>query len=160
MLKWMGILLIAFCAVYAALKTADGGKKRLEIYEALISFVMELRDGITCLRLPLDELYARCSLVTLTSRGFPAMLTQYGWAEALKRSGIAEMLDERSLAALCELGTLLGKSGTAEQEEACNYCVTRLRESFTQVRTESPKKTKMASSLCLIGGVAIIIMLL
>ena len=160
MLKWTGMILIAFCAVLAAVKTAESGKKRLEIYEALISFVMELRDGITCLRLPLCELYERCSSDALISRGFPSMLSQCGWEDALKRSGIADMLDERSLAALCELGARLGRSGTQEQEEACNYCISRLQTGFAEIRTDAPKRTRMASSLCLLGGVAIIIMLM
>lgn len=160
MLKWTGMILIAACAVFAALKTADNGKKRLEIYEGLISYITELRDGITRLRLPLGELYMRCSSDVLTSPGFPSMLERFGWADALKLSGIAEMLDERSFAALCELGAVIGKSDAAEQENACNYCISRLQTSFSEIRTDAPKKTRMTSSLCLLGGVAIIIILL
>lgn len=160
MLKVIGLSLIITGAFGTALWNVRFQKQRLKINEAMLDIILYIRNRIMFFHEDLNDIYQSYENDVLQKCGFLCELSEGDFIYALNKSRIKDSFDDRTGAALWEFGKKLGKSGIDEQISNCDYCIEVLEKRIACLQEEIPKKSKTYSSLCIIAGLAAVLLLI
>jgi len=160
MLKTAGLILIIIGSLGGSLWNASYQKQRLYINESILDFIIYIKHRIHFFHESLDEVYSSYENEYLQKRGFLTAITDTGFNRALTQSGIDECFDKKTVSVLRNFGKKLGKTGIEEQIANCNSCIEQLQFSLEKLRKETPERIKMYSSLSIIGGLGISLLLI
>lgn len=143
---------------------ASGRRKRL-LEQALEALKM-LRMQIVSLLEPLAEALRQSefSLFAATAGRLPECPSaSEAWKSVLsretRRGGIADSLQKRELDALERLFERLGESGRAAQDDAIRACIASIEEALNEARTKSEQADRLCTSMGLLLGLTIAVLL-
>jgi stage III sporulation protein AB len=135
-------------------------KKRIERGEALRALIAHISREIECFRTPLENIYSSFSSEVLEKNAFLQKVRVSGLERALEGERTAFCFDEKSFVALVNFTEFLGKSEYSDQTARCKYILSVLDEDLKIKRENYPKNRKMYSSLGILAGIMIVILLL
>ncbi|MBQ3100846.1 MAG: stage III sporulation protein AB [Clostridia bacterium] len=160
MLKTLGIILILSGSFGGAVRNVKFQKNKLYINEAFLDFITYVRNRIFFFHENLNDVYNSYENCYLQKNGFINLIPEVGFGEALRLSGAIECFDKKMQSVLLNFGSRLGKSGVDEQLANCDSCTQQLEQYIEKMRIEIPNKIKMYSSLSVISGLGISLMLI
>ena len=160
MLKILGLILIISGSFGGSLWNAHYQKQRLLINESILDFVLYIKNRIHFFHENLVDIYSSYENDYLQKTGFLTAIGDLGFNEALEISGTNDFFDKKVISVLNNFGKKLGKTGVEEQILNCDGCIEQLQQSINKLRTETPDKIKMYSSLSVIAGLGISLLLI
>ena len=159
-IKYIGLFLIFIVCTFFGSGLALAEKKRIERSEALRALIAHISREIECFRTPLENIYSSFSSEVLEKNAFLQKVRISGLECALEGEMSAFCFDEKSFAALVNFTEFLGKSEYSDQTARCKYILSVLDEDLKIKRENYPKNRKMYSSLGILAGIMIVILLL
>ncbi|MBQ5601325.1 MAG: stage III sporulation protein AB [Clostridia bacterium] len=159
-IKYIGLFLIFIVCTFFGSGLALAEKKRIERSEALRALIAHISREIECFRTPLENIYSSFSSEVLEKNAFLQKVRISGLECALEGEMSAFCFDEKSFAALVNFAEFLGKSEYSDQTARCKYILSVLDEDLKIKRENYPKNRKMYSSLGILAGIMIVILLL
>ena len=160
MLKMIGLILIITGSFGFSLWNASYQKRRLCINESILDLVLYIKNRILFFHENLNDIYYSYENDYLQKSGFLTALSELGFNEALKSSGTNDYFDNKVIFILYNFGKRLGKTGVEEQISNCDSCIEQLQHSIEKLRAETPDKIKMYSSLSIIAGLGVALLLI
>ena len=159
-IKYMGLFLIFIACTFSGFGLALAEKRRIERSEALRTFIAYISREIECFRTPLENIYSSFLSEVLEKNGFLQKVRSLGLKSALEGEKLIFSFSEKSFGALVNFSDFLGKSEYTDQIARCKYILSVLDEDLKICREAYPKNKKMYSSLGILAGIMIVILLL
>lgn len=159
-IKYIGLFLIFIVCTFFGSGLALAEKKRIERSDALRALIAHISREIECFRTPLENIYSSFSSEVLEKNAFLQKVRVSGLECALEGEMSTFCFDEKSFAALVNFAEFLGKSEYSDQTARCKYILSVLDEDLKIKRENYPKNRKMYSSLGILAGIMIVILLL
>ena len=160
MLKIFGLILILSGAFGGAVWNVRFQKNRMYLNEALLDLIIYIRNRINFFHENLNDVYSSYENAILQKNGFINLIPEVGFNDALRHSGAIEAFDKKMQSVLINFGNILGKSGVEEQLANCDSCIEQLERCLEKIQRELPDKIKMYSSLSVISGFGVALMLI
>lgn len=154
--KWLGVGVILCCGIFAGVFFAAFERRRLAQAEGFLSLLRMIRLQIDCFSMPLSRILAECDIEVLRACGVSAPPADF---KTLLREAKL-YLSEEICRLLTDFGGRLGGSYREEQLRCCDFYLARLAPYCDALRTELPKRERMALLLPPALSVALILLLL
>ena len=154
--KWLGVGVILCCGIFAGIFFAAFERRRLAQAEGFLSLLRVIRLQIDCFSMPLSRILAECDIEVLRACGVSAPPADF---KTLLREAKL-YLSEEICRLLTDFGGRLGGSYREEQLRCCDFYLARLAPYCDTLRTELPKRERMALLLPPALSVALILLLL
>ncbi len=158
--KYIGMVFIFVCTTLIGNGLAVAEKRKIEQSEALRAMIAHISREIECFKTPLDTIYFSYSNALLEKNGFLDMVRKKSLKCALEERGNVFCYKEDTYKSLLVFADFLGKSECSDQLSRCKYILSLIDEDLKKSREAYPKNRKMYSSLGVLAGVMIIILLL
>lgn len=159
-IKYIGLFLIFIVCTFLGSGLALAEKRRIERSEGLRALISHISREIECFRTPLENIYSSFSSEALEKNAFLEKVRLSGLKSALEGEKSMFCFSEKSFATLLNFAELLGKSEYSDQTVRCKYILSVLDEDLKICRENYPKNRKMYSSLGILAGIMIVILLL
>ena len=153
MLKLLGIIIIGVCSVYGAYYSIMKNAKKTEYHEELLRFIKFIRLCIVNYRMPLSEIEKRYD----GKKKFNIINHSERCEED---SEFREYLDKESQKAVISFSSVIGKVPLEDEKRECDILIDLLKKKTDSVKENLPKKSKIESSLFVLGGIGLIITVL
>ena len=155
--KFIGIVLILCCGVLAGLAFAAFERRRCRQAEGFLSLLRHIRLQIDCFSIPVVQILDSCDTRILIDCGTEA--TKLPDFNALLH-GTRLYVPEEMCRLLVDFGAQLGSSYREEQLRCCDYFLERLIPCCDALRTELPKRERMALILPIAVSAMLVLLLL
>jgi stage III sporulation protein AB len=158
--KYAGMITVFICCTLLGNGLAVSEKRRLERSEALRDLFYFIYREIECFRTPLGDIYMKCSSEKLSKIGFIADMRNESLRYALENMKESLSYKEETVEALLDFAEGLGKSEYSDQVSRCKYVISIMDDDLKRSREAYPKNRKMCTSLGLLSGIMIIILMI
>ncbi len=155
-----GSLLLVLLSLYGCYSFSVLEEKRVRQTEGFLLFLRYIRTKISCFRTTVEDIYASFENQALAECGFLDALRQDGFAAALAKARPQLYLDEEELRLLYTFSEALGQSYSEEEVALCDYAASEMEKAMEKRRTEAPRRTRVAHSLVMTGGLTLVFLLL
>ena len=155
--RYLASALIVVISVYIAYQIQRYGANKIGFYHALVEFVSYIKNQILYFRTPTDKIISEFNSSVLERYGFLSLVEKGDWRSAAETNGF---LDPDTKELMYKFGSKLGKSTAEDQIANCDYTLDVLNKYLSEYKTEIPKKYKAYSSLAVIFGFMILILLI
>ncbi len=155
-----GSLLLVGLSLYGAYSFTLLEHRRVRQTEGFLLLIRYIRTQIACFRPTLGEIYDSFENRALLECGFLAALRERGFSSALRDTRPALYLDEEELKLLATFADEIGRSYSSEELALCDYTAREMEKAMEKRREEAPRRTRVASSLMMTGGLALVFLLL
>lgn len=157
--KYIGMLLIFLFTTLVGNGLAISEKRKIEQGEALRALIAHISREIECFKTPLDKIFSSFSNPILEKNGFLNNARERSLGDALNESGNIFCFKEETYKMVVNFGDFLGKSDCSDQLSRCKYILSLIDEELKKCKEAYPKNRKMYSSLGVLSGIMIIILL-
>lgn len=157
--KYIGMALVLIFTTLVGNGLAIAEKRRIEQSEALRALIAHITREIECFKTPLDSIFSSFSNKILERIGFLDKVTEGSLKVALSGSENLFCFKEETCKKLLGFADFLGKSDSADQISRCKYVLSLIDDDIKKSRDQYPKNRKMYSSLGVLFGIMIIILL-
>ncbi len=154
--KLISYVIIIGISLYIANAIKKQGEGKIFFCQAMIDFITYIKSQISYFCTPTKELIDGYNNDILEKCGFLSMIKANDWSTAISHS---KMLDSRGKSILVAFSSKLGKTSADEQIENCDFAIESLNAILSEYKAEIPKKYKAYSSLAVIVGLMILILL-
>lgn len=158
MYKYIGLAILFLSSVCIGQTTANTYKTSVKQMEAFIQFIKYIKSQIEHYNTSYPDIFAKYTNPILEKNGFINTLRSSDWKSALDKSIFN--FDNNVKDILYSFGNELGKSLKDEQLINCTYTIEQLEIHYNNNKSELPKKTKLCTSLSLMAGLSIVIILI
>lgn len=159
--KILGFLLLGTAILCFCLEYIRRQQRKWAQTEGFLQLCRHLRGQISCYALPISDAVLPLQIEALEECGvLPLLKEGVDFPQALERSKGELCLEPAALDALYAFGAGLGKSYREEQIALCDYTAEELEKAARQARRDCPRREKLAGSLCLTGGLALLVLFL
>ncbi len=150
MYRYTAIFIILLISLYTALCITRYGREKISFHIAVIDFITYVKQQITFFCTPTNKLIEEYHDTKLRESGI------------FSSDGIEAnvYLDARGKKLLKDFFARLGKSSAEDQIASCDYTIEGLNALLTEYRSDIPKKYKVYSTLTLIAGSMLLILLI
>ncbi len=160
LLRVCGSCLLIGLSLYGAYSFTLLENRRVRQTEGFLLLIRYIRTQIACFRPTLGEIYGSFENRTLAECGFLTALRRDGFSAALRDTRPTLYLDEEELKLLASFGEELGHSYSDEELALCDYTVSEMEKAMEKRKEEAPRRTRVASSLMMTGGLALLFLFL
>lgn len=157
MFKYIGLAVLFLSAVYIGQITAGIYKSAIRQIESFILFIKYIKSQIEYYNTPYPEIYNKFTNDTLEKCGFINRIRAGDWRSAI--SGTSFNFDDNTKELLLNFGNEIGKSHKDDQINNCKYIIEQLEIHYITYKSELPKKIKLCTSLSMMAGLSIVIIL-
>ena len=155
--KYIGLSLVIAVALYLAVMIKRYAENKERFYIAIYAFIGYIKNQIEYFCTPTYEFIEGYTDPFLEDCGFLRALEGNRWDRAVAE---CRYTDEQTKKLLLDFGTRLGRSHRDEQIANCEYTMDRVNEKLELCRNEKRGKYKAYSSLVIILGFMIVILLI
>ncbi len=157
--KYIGMALVLIFTTLVGNGLAIAEKRKVEQSEALRALIAHIYREIECFKTPLDGIFSSFSNKTFEKIGFLDKVVKGSLKDALSGGENLFCFKEETYKKLLAFADFLGKSDSADQISRCKYILSLMDEDIKKSRDQYPKNRKMYSSLGVLSGIMIIILL-
>ena len=154
----LGSLLLLGLSLYGCYSFSRLEEKRVRQTEGFLLLLRYMRTRISCFRTAREDIYASFENRALSECGFLCALRAHGFAAALERMRPQLYLEELRL--LSSFGEELGQGYSEEEVILCEGAIKEMEQAMEKRRSEAPRRTRVAHSLVMTGGLALVFLLL
>lgn len=155
--KYIGICMVIGISLYASYCIKRQGENRIQCYSAICDMIEYIKNQIEYFCTPTEDLMRTYSNEFLEKSGFIRDLERNDWSVAIENN---KYIDEHSKTVLEDFSRKLGKSSKEQQIANCEYAIAALSKKYEVCKDEIPKRIKAYSTLAVIVGFMIIIMVI
>lgn len=155
-----GSLLLVGLSLYACYSFSLLEERRVRQTEGFLLLLRYIRTQIACFRATVGDIYTSFENRALTECGFLAALRRIGFSEAMNASRARLYLDEEELRLLSAFGEEIGQGYAEDALALCDYTVSEMEKAMEKRRAEAPRRTRVAHSLVMTGGLVLVFLLL
>lgn len=159
-IKYIGLFLIFIVCTFFGSGLAVAEKRRIERSESIRNLIAHISREIECFRTPLENIYYSFVSEILENCGILEKIRSSGLKNALEEKGNLFCFSDKTFGALINFSDFLGKSEYTDQISRCKYILSLIDEDIKKSREAYPKNRKMYSSLGILAGIMIVILLL
>ncbi len=153
---YVGSFLIFSASAMLGFALSRSEKKRQDCSLEFLDFLRMIRDKISYMHLPLNDIYADFDPPALTEIGFTRDLQNEGLAFAYEKHK-KRLFFETNVHSFCRK---LGSLPLSDTVSLCSYEITRLEKEYDKQMELSEKKRKLYPSLGMLTGLIAVILLL
>ena len=154
--KWMGLILIFLCGVGAGYFLCLFERRRCRQAEGFLSLLRHIRMQIDCFSLPVCKILSTLDAQLRIDCCVPERASDF--AALLESTRL--LLPEEACTLLQDFSRDLGKNYREEQLRCCDYYLSRLSPLCEKLRTELPRRLRLAWLLPTALCAALILMLI
>lgn len=154
--KWMGLLLLLLCGVLTGVILLRFERRRYLQAEGFLALLRTVRLDIDCFSMPVERILRQCDPKLLADCG--ATDAAEDMATLLRQARL--YLPEEFCRLLWDFSAQLGGGYREEQLRCCDYYLARLTPFCDKMRSELPKREKMALLLPTAVAAVLALMLL
>lgn len=158
--KYLIIIVVLAMSVYIAAYIKRLNDNKIEVYEGIIDFLEYIKSQIEYFCTPTEEIIKNYENLILNKYGFLEALEMTNWEKALTQTNMSPYLDNTTVTLLKRFSGTFGKTSSQEQISNCEYTLAQLNNELIKLKQDSPQKTKAYSSLTVISGLMIILLIL
>ncbi len=155
--KYAGITAIIALALYIAWSIKKFGENRIRFNCAMLDFITYIKNQIEFFCTPTEEIIDSYSEGFLFDCGFLGDIEGNDWTRAVEKS---KYIDDNSKNIIFGFSKKLGKTTKEEQISNCEYAIAALDKQIDSCRADVIGKYKAYSSLAVICGFMIVILLI
>lgn len=155
--KWGGVLLLVLCGVLTGLCAAAFERRRYRQAEGFLALLRHIRGQIECFSTPLRGIFAACDASVWAACGMKHPASQ-AFSEQLESTPL--YLPQEACRLLFDFAARLGTGYREEQLRCCDYFLQRLTPICDKMRTELPKRERMALFLPVAAAAILALMLI
>ena len=159
-IKYIGLLFIFIACTFFGCGLAVSEKRRIDRSQSLRDLIVHIQREIECFRAPLENIYSSFHSEALKKSGFTEKMRQNSLRYALESAGNIFCFSDGVFSSLLNFADFLGKSEYTDQISRCKYIILQLDDELKKSRESYPKNRKMYSSLGILTGIMIVILLL
>lgn len=159
-IKYIGMAFIFICSVLTGSGLAIAEKRSLRRSEEICELLSFISREIECFRTPLDSIYSSFKGESLEKNGFLGKVRKESLKSALMDSGNIFCFKEATFSSLVSFSDFIGKSEYSDQVSRCKYVLLQTQEDLKRSKEAYPKNRKMYSSLSILAGMMVIILIL
>lgn len=156
-IKYAGLTAIIALSLYIAYSIKKYAENRIRFNCAMLEFITYIKNQIEYFCTPTEDIIESYSEGFLFECGFLGDLCGNDWKKAIENS---KYIDENSKNIIFGFSNKLGRSAKEEQISNCEYAISALDKQIDLCRAEVIGKYKAYSSLALICGFMIVILLI
>ncbi len=157
--KYIGMLLIFVFTTLVGNGLATAEKRKIENGEALRAFIAHIGREIEYFKTPLDKIFSSFANSILEKNEFLNTVREKSLSDALDKRSSIFCFKEETYKSLLDFSEFLGKSDSSDQLSRCKYILSLIDDDLKKCKEAYPKNRKMYSSLGVLSGVMIIILL-
>ena len=158
MLKYIGLAVLFFISVYIGQIISGTYKTSVKQIEAFIQFIKYIKSQVEYYGTPYPEIFSKYTNIPLEQCGFIQRLRNGDWNTALDDTVFG--FDNNIKEILYNFGRDLGKKMRDDEINNCDYTIEQLRIHYNTLKSDLPKKNKLCTSLSLMAGLSMIIILI
>ena len=163
-MKLLGLILIVSCCSLAGISLSLKLSDRLRILEEMLTLLRLIRRELMlthapCVRI-LEQINAQCNAKLLEKCLQNCVSAPFPQAWKLAVAEELYLLRQEQKSAVSSVGTILGSGDLQSQEEALLQCEKQLEEYITEEKENSKTHGKLCSSLGVLSGIMVAVLLL
>lgn len=159
-MKYVGLFLIFVCCTAAGMSAAGSVTRSLSLCEGMLRFVRHIRSQVGYYRAPVGDICTSFENEAFGRAGFDRLIAERGFAVALEEMQGALSMEEDAFCALQSFARRLGSLSYDEQIADCDYIAKTLEDAIVIKREGIYAKRQIYSSLGLLGGAMVVLILL
>lgn len=158
MYKYIGLAILFICSIYIGQTAASTYKKAVKQIEAFIQFLKYIKSQIEYYNTPYPDIFEKYTNNILEQNNFIYKLRSSDWKTALDETTFS--FDNNVKELLYNFGNEIGRSMKEEQTSNCSYTIEQLEIHYNNFKSDLPKKIKLCTSLSVMAGLSIVIILI
>lgn len=159
-MKYVGLFLIFVCCTAAGMSAAGSVTRSLSLCEGMLRFVRHIRSQVSYYRSSVGEICTSFENESFQRSGMDRLIAERGLSGALEEMQGALSMEEDAYHALQSFAKRLGTLSYSEQISDCDYIAKTLEEAIVKKREGIYAKRQIYSSLGLLGGAMVVLILL
>ena len=152
----IGAIIIAFCGVFGAYTLNCEAKRSLEQTQGFLSWLRHIRTQIECFSMPMPQILQKCPKQIYSACRYYGDTPKS--AEDFVRG--CKFCEHSLNGELLRFSQEIGNGYRQEQLSLCDYYIEIVETRRRQLASELPMKTKLNTSLCISGALALVILLM
>ena len=159
-MKYVGLFLIFVCCTAAGMSAAGSVTRSLSLCEGMLRFVRHIRSQVSYYRAPVGEICTSFENEAFQRAGLDRLIAERGFANAICEIEGALSVEEDAYHALQSFARRLGSLSYDEQIADCDYIAKTLEDAIVKKRESIHAKRQIYSSLGLLGGAMVVLILI
>lgn len=159
-MKYVGLFVIFVCCTAAGMSAAGSVTRSLSLCEGMLRFVRHIRSQVSYYRAPVGEICTSFENDAFERTGLDRLIAERGFPAALEEMQGALSMEEDAYHALQAFAKRLGSLSYDEQIADCDYIAKTLEDAILKKRESIHAKRQIYSSLGLLGGAMVVLILL
>lgn len=159
-MKYIGLFLIFVCCTAVGVSAAGSVSRSLSLCEGMLRFVRHIRNQVSYYRSPIRDICTSFENEAFRRSGFDRLISERGFSSALEEMQGALSMEEDAYSALQSFAKRLGSLSYEEQISDCDYMARALEDAISKKRESMHAKRQIYSSLGLLGGAMVVLILI
>ena len=159
-MKYVGLFLIFVCCTAGGMSVANCFTRSLSLCEGLLQFVRHIRSQVSFYKMPVGEMCASFHNESFRQNRLNELIVQKGFADALLEKEGTFMLEEDDFRSILSFAKRLGALTYEEQIADCDCVIGLLEDAIRKKRDNISAKKQIYSSLGVLGGAMVVLILL
>lgn len=159
-MKYVGLFLIFVCCTAGGMSVANCFTRSLALCEGLLQFIRHIRSQVSFYKMPVGEMCASFHNDAFRQNHLNELIMQKGLANALIEKEGAFLLEEDVFRSIVSFANRLGSLTYEEQIGDCDCVIGMLEDAICKKRENIPAKKQIYSSLGVLGGAMVVLILL
>lgn len=159
-MKYIGLFLIFSTCTAGGMAVAGYFTRSLFLCEGLLQFVRHIRSQVSFYKMSVGEMCTSFQNDAFRQNNMDALIAEKGLYDALSEKEGAFILEEDTFRALLSFAKRLGTLTYEEQISDCDFIIQALEEAIRKKKENIPAKRQVYSSLGVLGGAMVVLILL
>jgi len=160
MIKIMGLILIMSAAVAGAIGNSGRTGKIVRVNEGILDLIEYIKNGIIYYRDPIGEMLCTYQNDDLEKYGVLPAISDMPLCDVLAELGLDRCFQRSTFNQIRSFSLRLGKSGIEDQKKNCDILIDSLHKDIEDLRKTLPQKSRMYSSLMILTGLGLVLILI
>lgn len=159
-MKYVGLFVIFVCCTAAGMSAAGSVTRSLSLCEGMLRFVRHIRSQVCYYKASVGDICTSFENDAFEREGFDRLIAEQGFPGALEEMQGALSMEDDAYHALQAFAKRLGSLSYDEQIADCDFVAQTLEEAILKKRESIHAKRQIYSSLGLLGGAMVVLILL
>lgn len=159
-MKYIGLFVIFVCCTVGGMSLSSAVSRSLALSEGLLQFVRYIRGQVSYFKMPIKSICEGFRNETFQKSGLDKLICEKGLTTALEEKKGQLNLSSETYSMLIDFSKRMGTLSYDEQIVDCDYAAEQLEKEIAAKKEDFPIKKQIYSSMGLLGGAMVVLILL
>ena len=159
-MKYVGLFLIFVSCTAGGMTIAGCFTRSLSLCEGMLQFIRHIRSQVSFYKTPVGEMCTSFQNEAFRQNHMDALIAEKGLVAALQEREGTLLLEEDIYQALLSFANRLGRLSYEEQIADCDCMIQAMEDAIAKKRELIPAKRQIYSSLGMLSGAMVVLILL